>query len=71
MARHSAGQRGCTWGSPMQALATAPKRASLHTRESAPRACCSLQGGWVLFKANMARQAKLFLRNRAFIAIRM
>lgn len=29
------------------------------------------QGGWTLFKANMGRQAKLFLRNRAFIVIRM
>lgn len=29
------------------------------------------QGPWTLFRANMARQAKLFLRNRAFIGIRM
>lgn len=29
------------------------------------------QGPWTLFKANMARQTKLFLRNRAFIGIRM
>ena len=29
------------------------------------------QGPWVLFKANMRRQVKLFFRNRAFLFIRM
>lgn len=29
------------------------------------------QGHWTLFKANMGRQTKLFMRNKAFIVIRM
>lgn len=40
-------------------------------RAASPGARRYAQGAWVLFQANMGRQAKLFLRNRAFLVIRM
>jgi hypothetical protein len=45
--------------------APANARAALSPR------CRYAQDDWTLFKAGMDRQAKLFLRNRAFIVIRM
>jgi hypothetical protein len=45
--------------------------APVDPRAALPLRCRYAQDEWTLFKAGMGRQTKLFLRNRAFIAIRM